>query len=172
MSVKDNLVSVKDNYDDEYWMRQALQLAVRAQSAGEVPIGALLVLDDRVIGEGWNSPIMHHDPTAHAEIMALRQGGQLLANYRLLHTTLYVTLEPCMMCAGAMIHSRLRRLVYGAADMKTGSHEPRLNLLCHSAANHHIEVTAGVLAETCAALLRTFFRQRRAQQKALKLSHE
>ena len=103
-------------YNDEYWMRQALQLALRAQEEGEVPVGALLVLDNQVIGEGWNRPIGRHDPTAHAEIMALRQGGAVLQNYRLLNATLYVTLEPCVMCAGAMVHSRIRRLVYGAAD--------------------------------------------------------
>ena len=101
---------------DEYWMRHALELARRAWEQGEVPVGAVLVQGDRVIGEGWNRPISQCDPTAHAEIMALRQGGKVIDNYRLLDTTLYVTLEPCVMCAGAMVHSRITRLVYGAKD--------------------------------------------------------
>jgi len=145
-------------YNDEYWMRQALQLALRAQEEGEVPVGALLVLDNQVIGEGWNRPIGRHDPTAHAEIMALRQGGAVLQNYRLLNATLYVTLEPCVMCAGAMVHSRIRRLVYGAADEKTG------------AAGSLVDIVSGVLADECAATLSNFFRLRREQKKALKLA--
>lgn len=155
---------------DEHWMRQALHLALRAKNAGEVPVGAILVLNNQVIGEGWNSPIIHHDPTAHAEMTALRQGGRVLHNYRLLHTTLYVTLEPCVMCAGAMIHSRIRRLVYGASDMKTGAAGSLVDVLRHSGMNHQIEITAGVLAEDCAALLSTFFKQRREQQKSIKLA--
>ncbi|ATA20989.1 tRNA(adenine34) deaminase [Gibbsiella quercinecans] len=157
-------------YNDEYWMRQALQLALRAQEEGEVPVGALLVLDNQVIGEGWNRPIGRHDPTAHAEIMALRQGGAVLQNYRLLNATLYVTLEPCVMCAGAMIHSRIGRLVYGAADMKTGAAGSLLDILRHPGMNHQLAITAGVLADDCAGMLSAFFRQRREQQKALKLA--
>ena len=107
--------------DDEVVVLDSLRQAERAAAAGEVPVGALLVLDNQVIGEGWNRPIGRHDPTAHAEIMALRQGGLVLQNYRLIDATLYVTLEPCVMCAGAMVHSRIRRLVYGAADEKTGA---------------------------------------------------
>jgi tRNA(adenine34) deaminase len=155
-------------YNDEYWMRQALRLALRAQEEGEVPVGALLVLDNQVIGEGWNRPIGRHDPTAHAEIMALRQGGAALQNYRLLNATLYVTLEPCVMCAGAMVHSRIRRLVYGAADVKTGAAGSLVDILRHPGMNHQVEILSGVLAEECAATLSNFFRMRREQQKALK----
>ncbi len=128
-----------NEYSDEYWMRQALSLAQRAQEEGEVPVGALLVLDNQVIGEGWNRPIGRHDPTAHAEIMALRQGGAVLQNYRLLNATLYVTLEPCVMCAGAMVHSRIRRLVYGAADEKTGAVGSLVDILRHPGMNHQVE---------------------------------
>ncbi|VDZ59234.1 tRNA-specific adenosine deaminase [Serratia odorifera] len=155
-------------YNDDYWMRQALTLALRAQEEGEVPVGALLVLDNQVIGEGWNRPIGRHDPTAHAEIMALRQGGAVLQNYRLLNATLYVTLEPCVMCAGAMVHSRIRRLVYGASDEKTGAAGSLVDILRHPGMNHQVDITAGVLAEECAATLSNFFRLRREQQKALK----
>ncbi|BFO11425.1 tRNA adenosine(34) deaminase TadA [Serratia rubidaea] len=144
-------------YNDDYWMRQALTLAQRAQEEGEVPVGALLVLDNQVIGEGWNRPIGRHDPTAHAEIMALRQGGAVLQNYRLLNATLYVTLEPCVMCAGAMVHSRIRRLVYGASDEKTGAAGSLVDILRHPGMNHQVEITAGVLAEECAATLSNFF---------------
>jgi tRNA(adenine34) deaminase len=157
-------------YNDEYWMRQTLKLALRAQEEGEVPVGALLVLDNQVIGEGWNRPIGRHDPTAHAEIMALRQGGVVLQNYRLIDATLYVTLEPCVMCAGAMVHSRIRRLVYGAADEKTGAVGSLVDILRHPGMNHQIEITSGVLATDCAATLSNFFRLRREQQKALKLA--
>ncbi|WP_447888528.1 tRNA adenosine(34) deaminase TadA [Serratia fonticola] len=159
-----------NEYSDEYWMRQALSLAQRAQEEGEVPVGALLVLDNHVIGEGWNRPIGRHDPTAHAEIMALRQGGAVLQNYRLLNATLYVTLEPCVMCAGAMVHSRIRRLVYGAADEKTGAVGSLVDILRHPGMNHQVEIVSGVLAEECAATLSNFFRMRREQKKALKLA--
>lgn len=159
-----------NEYSDEYWMRQALSLAQRAQEEGEVPVGALLVLDNQVIGEGWNRPIGRHDPTAHAEIMALRQGGAVLQNYRLLNATLYVTLEPCVMCAGAMVHSRIRRLVYGAADEKTGAVGSLVDILRHPGMNHQVEIVSGVLAEECAATLSHFFRMRREQKKALKLA--
>ncbi|WP_025119833.1 MULTISPECIES: tRNA adenosine(34) deaminase TadA [unclassified Serratia (in: enterobacteria)] len=159
-----------NEYNDEYWMRQALSLALRAQEEGEVPVGALLVLDNQVIGEGWNRPIGRHDPTAHAEIMALRQGGAVLQNYRLLNATLYVTLEPCVMCAGAMVHSRIRRLVYGAADEKTGAVGSLVDILRHPGMNHQVEIVSGVLAEECAATLSNFFRMRRDQKKALKLA--
>jgi len=151
--------------NDELWMRHALVLAQRAQDEGEVPVGAVLVLDNQVIGEGWNRPIGHHDPTAHAEIMALRQGGKVVQNYRLLDATLYVTLEPCVMCAGAMIHSRIQRLVFGARDAKTGAAGSLLDILHHPGMNHQIQVTEGVLAEQCSATLSNFFRLRRLQQK-------
>ena len=153
---------------DEYWMRHALSLARRAWEQGEVPVGAVLVQNDRVIGEGWNRPIGQHDPTAHAEIMALRQGGKILENYRLLATTLYVTLEPCVMCAGAMVHSRISRLVYGAHDIKSGAAGSLLDVLGHPGMNHQVELHSGVLAEACAAMLSDFFRMRREQKKALR----
>ncbi|WP_050312471.1 tRNA adenosine(34) deaminase TadA [Yersinia intermedia] len=159
-------------YSDEYWMQRALTLALRAQNEGEVPVGAVLVLGNQVIGEGWNKSIRDNDPTAHAEIMALRQGGQVVQNYRLLEATLYVTLEPCVMCAGAMIHSRIRRLVYGANDLKTGAAGSLVDILHHPGMNHQIEASAGVLAEACSHQLSAFFRLRREQQKALKLAQQ
>jgi tRNA(adenine34) deaminase len=154
--------------NDEYWMRHALRLARVAWEQGEVPVGAVLVQGDRVIGEGWNRAIGQHDPTAHAEIMALRQGGKVLENYRLLDTTLYVTLEPCVMCAGAMVHSRITRLVYGARDEKTGAAGSLIDVLGHPGMNHQINIEEGVLAETCAAMLSDFFRMRREQIKSLR----
>ncbi|MCP1064728.1 tRNA adenosine(34) deaminase TadA [Serratia symbiotica] len=157
-------------YSDQYWMCQALRLALRAQEEGEVPVGALLVLDNQVIGEGWNRQIGRHDPTAHAEIIALRQGGAVLQNYRLLNATLYVTLEPCVMCAGAMVHSRIRRLVYGTANEKTGTAGLLMDILRHPGMNHHVEIASGVLVDECAAMLSHFFRLHREQKqkKALK----
>ena len=152
--------------NDAYWMKQALALAQKAWEQGEVPVGAILVLDDEVIGQGWNRPITRHDPTAHAEIMALQQGGQIGQNYRLLNATLYVTLEPCVMCAGAMVHSRIKRLVYGASDLKTGAAGSLLDVLRHPGMNHQIEITAGVMANECSEMLSQFFQQRREQKKA------
>jgi len=156
----------------EYWMRHALRLAQRAWDEGEVPVGAVLVHDNRVIGEGWNRPIGHHDPTAHAEIMALRQGGLVLQNYRLLETTLYVTLEPCVMCAGAMVHGRVGQVVFGARDAKTGAAGSLMDVLHHPGMNHRVEVIEGVLADECAAMLSDFFRHRRSEKKALKQAEQ
>ncbi|CFR18076.1 tRNA adenosine(34) deaminase TadA [Yersinia kristensenii] len=173
VSTDNNLHSECDSpieYSDEYWMQRALVLALRAQAEGEVPVGAILVLDNQVIGEGWNRSIGDNDPTAHAEIMALRQGGQAVQNYRLIDATLYVTLEPCVMCAGAMVHSRIRRLVYGANDLKTGAAGSLVDILRHPGMNHQIEISAGVLADACSHQLSAFFRLRREQQKALKLA--
>ena len=163
-------VNSPSEYNDQYWMEQALTLAQRAQAEGEVPVGAILVLHNQVIGEGWNRPITQHDPSAHAEIMALRQGGQTQQNYRLLDATLYVTLEPCVMCAGAIIHSRIRHLVYGANDEKTGAAGSMMDILRHPTVNHQVEITSGVLADRCSQMLSDFFRQRREQHKALKLA--
>ncbi|PHM46265.1 hypothetical protein Xmau_00673 [Xenorhabdus mauleonii] len=160
--------AVTEIYSDEYWMRRAMDLAIQAQERGEIPVGAVLVADNKVIAEGFNHPITEHDPTAHAEIIALRRGGIQLQNYRLLNTTLYVTLEPCVMCAGAMVHSRIQRLVYGASDMKTGAAGSLVDILRHPGMNHKIQITGGVLAEECSAMLSTFFKQRREQHKALK----
>lgn len=152
----------------EYWMRHALMLAQRAWDEGEVPVGAVLVHNDRVIGEGWNRPIGRHDPTAHAEIMALRQGGLVLQNYRLLDTTLYVTLEPCVMCAGAMVHGRIGTLVFGARDLKTGAAGSLMDVLHHPGMNHWVEIVEGTLSEECSGMLSEFFRQRRLAIKAQK----
>ncbi|MEE6802721.1 tRNA adenosine(34) deaminase TadA [Escherichia coli O8:H10] len=152
----------------EYWMRHALMLAQRAWDEGEVPVGAVLVHNNRVIGEGWNRPIGRHDPTAHAEIMALRQGGLVLQNYRLLDTTLYVTLEPCVMCAGAMVHGRIGTLVFGARDLKTGAAGSLMDVLHHTGMNHRVEIVEGTLSDECSGMLSEFFRQRRLAIKAQK----
>ncbi len=142
-------------------MRRALDLARHAQQAGEVPVGALIVLDGEIIGEAWNQPIVSHDPTAHAEIMALRAAAVRVQNYRLPGATLYVTLEPCAMCAGAMVHARIARVVYGAADPKTGAAGSVFNLLETTELNHRAQVTRGVLAEECGKMLRDFFQSKR-----------
>lgn len=155
-------------FTHEYWMRHALLLAQRAWDEGEVPVGAVLVHNNRVIGEGWNRPIGRHDPTAHAEIMALRQGGLVLQNYRLLDTTLYVTLEPCVMCAGAMVHGRIGTLVFGARDLKTGAAGSLMDVLHHPGMNHRVEIVEGTLGDECSAMLSEFFRQRRLAIKAQK----
>ena len=142
-------------------MRRALGLAVQTGEAGEVPVGALLVLDDAIIAEGANRPIGLSDPTAHAEIEVLRQAGQVLGNYRLLDTTLYVTMEPCPMCAAALVHARVKRLVFGARDERAGAAGTVFNLVRSEALNHRLEVTTGVLEPECRDLLQAFFRARR-----------
>lgn len=142
-------------------MQRALELAREAEAAGEVPVGAVVVCDGEIVGEGFNQPIGLHDPTAHAEIRALRAAAQALGNYRLAGCELFVTLEPCSMCAGAMVHARIARLVYAAADPRTGAAGSVLDLVRHEAFNHRMEVTGGVLAEESAALLQAFFRPRR-----------
>ncbi|QJD29046.1 tRNA adenosine(34) deaminase TadA [Methylococcus geothermalis] len=146
---------------DETWMHQALDLARTAESAGEVPIGAVLVKDGEILGEGYNRPISTHDPSAHAEIVALRAAGARVGNYRLVDTTLYVTLEPCAMCMGAILHARVGRLVFGAADPKRGAAVSAVRLNDAEFMNHRVELTEGVLAEECGQLLRNFFRNRR-----------
>jgi len=146
-------------------MGEALKLAQQAQDAGEVPVGAVIVRHEQIIGSGYNQPIETHDPSAHAEMVALRNAGQCLKNYRLLHTTLYVTLEPCIMCAGAMIHARIKRLVFGARDAKTGSAGGKLDVLHGALFNHEIEVSADILGEQCGALLKDFFKQKRHQNR-------
>ena len=148
-------------HTDEYWMQQALARASHAETLGEVPVGAVLVLDNQIIGEGWNQPIGLHDPTAHAEIQALRQAAALLQNYRLPNTTLYVTLEPCIMCAGAMVHARIRRVVIGASDPKTGAAGSVFNCLGDPALNHKVSVETGILQAICGDQLRAFFQKRR-----------
>lgn len=153
---------------DVYWMQKAILLAENAQEKGEIPVGAVLVHEDKLIAEGCNHPISAHDPCAHAEILALRAGGQYLQNYRLLNTTLYVTLEPCIMCAGAMIHARIGRLVYGAPDQKTGAAGSVIDVFNHPDMNHRILVLGGILADECSAMLSCFFKQRRAEKKLAK----
>lgn len=142
-------------------MQRALALAERAAEEGEVPVGAVLVKGGQVIGEGWNHPIAASDPTAHAEILALRQGAARVGNYRLVETTLYATLEPCPMCAGAMIHARVQRLVIAADDPRSGAAGSVLDLLQHPQLNHRVEVVRGVLAAQAGEMLRAFFRARR-----------
>lgn len=142
-------------------MRRALALAREAEAAGEVPVGALVVLDGEVIGEGWNRPICSNDPTAHAEIVAMRDAAVRVGNYRLTGADLYVTLEPCLMCAGAMVHARIRRLVFGAADPRAGAAGTVFEVLESPALNHRVTVTGGVLAQPGGELLRRFFRARR-----------
>ncbi|MDD5269145.1 MAG: tRNA adenosine(34) deaminase TadA [Methylococcales bacterium] len=146
---------------DEAWMRYAFRLAKRAEQQGEVPVGAIVVKDDQCIAEGWNSSIATHDPTAHAEVMALRKAGLVLENYRLSGATLYVTLEPCVMCMGAISHARVERLVFGAFDPKRGAVCHALSLSDASFLNHRINWVGGVLEIDCSELLRDFFRARR-----------
>ncbi|NOX75416.1 MAG: tRNA adenosine(34) deaminase TadA [Gammaproteobacteria bacterium] len=142
-------------------MQRALELAARAEAEGEVPVGAVIVHNDKLISEGWNQPVMSHDPTAHAEVIALRAAGAAKKNYRLLDTTLYVTLEPCVMCAGAIIHARIGRVVYGAMDPKAGAAGSAFSLLGSEKFNHVVRVEGGVLAEKCSEMLRRFFKARR-----------
>jgi tRNA(adenine34) deaminase len=148
---------------DQYWMQQAMNLAERAAAAGEVPVGAVLVRDDAIVGAGFNRVICDHDPTAHAEIVALRMAGLQASNYRLPGTTLYVTLEPCSMCAGALVNARVGRVVYAADDPRTGAYRSVFNILDNPQLNHRCEVTPGVMAEVAGERLRKFFRQRRSQ---------
>ena len=146
-------------------MRLALELAAQAQRAGEVPVGAVVVKDGEIIGRGFNAPISRHDPSAHAEMLALRDAAQNIGNYRLVGCELFVTLEPCLMCAGAIMHARLARLVYGASDPKTGACGSVMNVFAEQRLNHHAEVVIGVLPDECGLMLSNFFALRRAQQK-------
>ncbi|MBR9910370.1 MAG: tRNA adenosine(34) deaminase TadA [Gammaproteobacteria bacterium] len=156
---------------DRYWMGRALQLAQRAEQLGEVPVGALLVLDDKLIGEGWNQPISGCDPTAHAEIVALRQAAQNLNNYRVPGATLYVTIEPCTMCAGALIHSRVARVVFAAAEPKAGAViSSQQNLFQQDNLNHRIDYEHGVCEAEAVAMIQAFFQRRRQERRAQKLA--
>jgi len=152
---------------DDAWMNEALLLAKRAADEGEVPIGAVVVRDNEIIGRGWNRNITLNDPSAHAEILAMREAGQAADNHRLVGCSLYVTLEPCPMCAGAMIHARLDRIVYGAVDPKTGAAGGKFDLLGDLAHNHAPVVDGGCLADECSEFLRGFFRQRRKSGSTL-----
>ncbi len=148
-------------YPDELWMEEALRCAQRALAADEVPVGAVVVLAGRIIGRGWNRNLTDSDPSAHAEIVALREAGLAVGNHRLEGSQLFVTMEPCAMCAGALIHARIQRLVYGADDPKAGAVHSALTVLNHPRLNHQMEVTAGVLAGRCAEIVQTFFRAKR-----------
>jgi len=154
--------------EDIMWMRHALTLADKAESIGEVPVGACVVLNGELIGEGFNTPITDNDPSAHAELRAVKEAASKVQNYRLIDATLYVTLEPCSMCAGMLVHARVKRVVFGAKDAKTGAAGSVMNLLQHPALNHQLEIVSGVLAEECANKLSDFFRKRRKEIKAAK----
>ncbi len=146
---------------DEIWMEEALRCAQRALEAGEVPVGAVVVCDGRIVGRGWNRNITGTDPTAHAEVLALREAGATIGNHRLEGCELFATIEPCAMCAGALVHARIRRLVYGADDLKAGAVHSVMQVLNHPQLNHKIEVRGGVLAGRSAEVLQTFFKSRR-----------
>jgi tRNA(adenine34) deaminase len=147
--------------NDELWMEEALRSAQRALEAGEVPVGAVVVCNGRIVGRGWNRNITDCDPTAHAEVVALREAGTAVGNHRLAECDLFVTIEPCAMCAGAMVHARIKRLVYGADDPKAGAVRSVMKLLEHPQLNHQVETRGGVLAGRCAEVLQDFFRSRR-----------
>lgn len=149
-------------------MQRAFELAQQAEQLDEIPVGAVIVYQGEIIGEGFNQSIRLNDPSAHAEMMAIRQAGKHLSNYRLLDCTLYVTLEPCPMCAGLLVHSRIKRLVYASADLKTGAAGSVFNLLENVQLNHQITVTDGIMKEQCSQLLSAFFKRRRSEKKALK----
>jgi len=147
--------------NDTQWMTHALTLAEKAQQHGEVPVGAVIVLNDEVIGEGWNQPISKHDPTAHAEILALRMACERMNNYRLPGATLYVTLEPCIMCAGAIVHARIQRVIFSASEPKTGAAGSCIDIFNISQLNHKVQCEQGLLASQSSQLLRDFFKARR-----------
>jgi len=155
-----------DRSQDERFMREALALAAQGAALGEVPVGAVLVQDGQIIGRGFNCPISQHDPSAHAEMVAVRDAAQALQNYRLPGVTLYVTLEPCSMCAGLIVHSRIQRVVYGATEPKAGVVVSRGQFFEQAFLNHRVLVEGGVLAEECGAVLSEFFRQRRQEGRA------
>ncbi|MBQ4832194.1 tRNA adenosine(34) deaminase TadA [Pseudoalteromonas sp. MMG010] len=159
---------MNEQYDDNYWMAKALEYAKKAENINEIPVGAIIVKDNQLIAAGYNRSITDNDPSAHAEMIAVREAGKVLNNYRLIDCTLYVTLEPCSMCAGLLVHSRIERLVFGAKDAKTGSAGSIMNLLQDPRLNHQVEVTGEVLAAQCGDIISQFFKRRRAQIKALK----
>jgi len=146
---------------DAAWMEEALRLATQAEAAGEVPVGAIVVCDEKIVGRGFNRNRADNDPSAHAEMIALRQAGRAIGNHRLERCTLFATIEPCAMCAGALVHARVRRLVYGASDPKAGAVHSVMQVVNHPKLNHRMEVAGGVMADTCGALLQKFFQSRR-----------
>jgi len=156
----------------DFFMATALELAQQGGAMGEVPVGAIVVYQDEIIGRGFNAPISRHDPSAHAEIQAIRDAAQRLGNYRLVDCDLYVTLEPCTMCAGAIMHARVARLFYGASDPKTGACGSIINLFQEKRLNHHTEAIGGILAEECGGMLSNFFAERRRQLKLEREKHD
>ena len=165
MSLTKEQIKTEQDILDTYFMKCAYQLAQRAESHNEIPVGALVVTDGKIIGEGFNQSIMLNDPSAHAEMIAIRQASKYLQNYRMLDCTLYVTLEPCPMCAGLLVHGRIKRLVYAANDQKTGAAGSLIDLVNHQGLNHQVKVSKGVMGEECSALLSAFFKRRRAEKK-------
>jgi tRNA(adenine34) deaminase len=161
-------VSEEQQALDQTFMQRAFELAQQAEAIDEIPVGAVVVAHNKIISEGYNQPITLNDPSAHAEMVAIRHAGSVLQNYRLLDCTLYVTLEPCPMCAGLMVHSRIKRVVYATTDLKTGAAGSAFNLLCDEKHNHQIQLSSGVMAEECSQLLSTFFKRRRTEKKVLK----
>ena len=158
------------NRSDELWMEEALREARRAEASGEVPVGAVIVADGSIVARAGNRNLADNDPTAHAEILALKQAGAAVGNHRLLQCDMFVTIEPCAMCAGAIVHARLRRLVYGADDPKAGAAGSVMEVLNHPQLNHHLEITRGVLAARCMAVLQDFFRRKRESAPAQETS--
>lgn len=151
--------------EDEKFMLRAIELAKAAEQHDEVPVGAVIVVDGKIIAEGFNQSIMKNDPSAHAEMIAIRNAGAILKNYRMLDATLYVTLEPCPMCAGLLVHSRIKRLVFASQDLKTGAVKSAFNLLNHEKQNHQVDVSQGLMASECSHLLSSFFKRRRKEKK-------
>ncbi len=169
MGINDQVVGNSDampRMDEESFMREAMTLARQAEAMGEVPVGAVVVKDGVIVGRGFNAPISRHDPSAHAEMAALRDAAQRLGNYRLVGCELFVTLEPCVMCVGAMFHARIARVVFGARDPKTGAAGSVLNLFAESRLNHHAQIEGGVLAGECGKMLSDFFARRRREQNS------
>lgn len=165
---KQKQIAAKQAFIDEMFMRHAMTLAHQAEQINEIPVGAVVVANGEIIGEGFNQSITLNDPSAHAEMIAIREAGKTLANYRLLDCTLYVTLEPCPMCAGLLVHSRIKRIVFASKDEKTGAAGSIFNLVSNDKLNHMIETTNGILADECSTMLSTFFKRRRQEIKAQK----
>ncbi len=155
------LINPEDLEKHHKWMKHALMLAERSRDEGEVPVGAIIVKDDELIAEGWNRPIETHDATAHAEIMVIREAGRVLNNYRLPDTRIYVTLEPCTMCAGAIVHARIGHLFFGAPDPRTGTAGSAIDLFSQTYHNHQVDVTGGIMQDECGEILTAFFKARR-----------
>jgi len=166
----DDTLALTGNFssDDEKFMRRAIALAHVADSHNEIPVGAVVVCDGKIVGEGFNQSIMNNDPSAHAEMIAIRDAGNNIANYRLLNCTLYVTLEPCCMCTGLLVHSRIKQVIFASDDLKTGAVDSAFTLLNDEKHNHQVTVKSGLLAEECSTMLSAFFKRRRAEKKAEK----